>query len=109
MAPPDTFELDPREKNPGFHEFATDWLTRFRRGKSRAHRSEVAEYLLTHHALPFLKDYRLDEIDYAVLSSLVARRLQRNDEIEQARAAGVTLKNRNGAAAPNRRARGRST
>jgi integrase len=93
--PPDTFELDPREKNPGFHEFATDWLTRFKRGKSQR-TGELAEYLLTHHALPFLKDYRLDEIDYAVLSSLVARRLQRNDEIEQARAAGVTLKNRNG-------------
>ena len=31
-----------------------------------------------------------------MLSSLVARRLQRNDEVEQARAAGVTLKNRNG-------------
>jgi integrase len=93
--PPDTFELDPRERNPGFHEFATDWLTRFKRGKSQR-TAEVAEYLLTHHALPFLKDYRLDEIDYAVLSSLVARRLQRNDEIEQARAAGVKLKSRNG-------------
>ena len=93
--PPDAFELDPREKNPGFHEFATDWLARFRRGKRETTAAKV-EYLLTHHALPFLKDYRLDEIDYAVLSSLVARRLQRNDEIEQARAAGVVLKGRGG-------------
>ena len=29
--PPNTFELDPREKNPGFHEFASDWLKRYRR------------------------------------------------------------------------------
>jgi integrase len=93
--PPDTFELDPREKNPGFHELATDWLTRFKRGKD-ANTTAKVEYLLSHHALPYLKDYRLDEIDYAVLSSLVARRLQRNDEIEEARAAGVTLKDRIG-------------
>ena len=93
--PPDAFDLDPREKNPGFHEFATDWLARYRRGKRETTAAKV-EYLLTHHALPFLKDYRLDEIDYAVLSSLVARRLQRNDEIEQARAAGVVLKGRDG-------------
>ena len=88
--PPDTFELDPREKNPGFHEFATDWLIRFSRGK-RPRTAETAEYLLTHHALPFLKDYRLAEIDYSVLSALVSRRLQKNEEIEAARAAGVVL------------------
>lgn len=29
--PPNTFELDPRERNPGFHEFASDWLKRYRR------------------------------------------------------------------------------
>jgi hypothetical protein len=93
--PPDAFELDPRKKNLGFHEFATDWLTRLRRGKRETTAAKV-EYLLTHQALPFLRNYRLDEIDYAVLSSLVARRLQRNDEIEQASAAGVVLKGRDG-------------
>ncbi len=93
--PPDTFELDPREKNPGFHEFATDWLARFRRTVA-ARTAEHAEYLLSHHALPFLKDYRLDEIDYAVLSSLVSRRLQKNEEIEQARAVGLSIKDSRG-------------
>ncbi len=29
--PPNAFELDPREKNPGCHEFAGDWLKRYRR------------------------------------------------------------------------------
>jgi len=93
--PPNTFELDPREKNPGFHEFATDWLKRFRR-TVKPRTAETAEYLLTHHALPFLRDYRLDEIDYSVLSALVTRRLERNDEIAAARAAGVTLRARGG-------------
>src|SRR5450755_1680132 len=36
--PPNTFELDPREKNPGFHEFASDWLKRYRRTVGRIHR-----------------------------------------------------------------------
>ena len=36
--PPNTFELDPREKNPGFHEFASDWLKRYRRTVDRIHR-----------------------------------------------------------------------
>jgi len=29
--PPSTFSLDPREKNPAFHGFASDWFKRYRR------------------------------------------------------------------------------
>ena len=59
---------------------------------------DKAEYLLSHHLLPFLHAYLLDEIDYAVLSAYVAHKLERNEEIESAREAGVTLRDRSGRA-----------
>ena len=93
--PPNTFELDPREKNPGFHEFASDWLKRYQRTVDESTANKV-EYLLSHHLLPFLHTYRLDEIDYAVLSAYVANKLERNEEIESAREAGVTLRDASG-------------
>jgi integrase len=93
--PPNNFELDPRERNPGFHEFASDWLKRYRRiVKPRT--AELAEYLLSHHILPFLHEYRLAEIDYAVLSAFVAHKLERNEEIAVAKEAGLTLHDRRG-------------
>ncbi len=95
--PPNTFELDPRERNPGFHEFASDWLDRYRRTVDESTAGKV-EYLLSHHLLPFLHTYRLDEINYAVLSAYVAHRLQQNEEIESAREAGVTLRDSRGRA-----------
>jgi len=93
--PPNTFELDPREKNPGFHEFASDWLKRYRRTVDGSTADKV-EYLLSHHLLPFLHTYRLDEIDYAVLSAYVANKLERNEEIASAREAGVTVRDASG-------------
>ncbi|MGA2013838.1 MAG: hypothetical protein ABSH51_25355 [Solirubrobacteraceae bacterium] len=55
-------------------------------------------HLLSHHLLPFLHNYRVDEIDYAVLSAYVALKLERNEEIESARQAGVTLRDSAGRA-----------
>ncbi len=97
--PPNRFELDPREKNPGFHEFASDWLRRYRRTVDPS-TADTAEYMLSHHLLPFLHTYRLDEIDFGVLSAYAAHKLERNEEIEAARTAGVTL--RDGAGRPRR-------
>ena len=97
--PPNTFELDPREKDPGFHEFASDWLKRYRRTVDES-TADTAEYMLSNHLLPFLHTYRLSEIDYAVLSSYVAHKLERNEEIDAACEAGVTL--RDGAGRPLR-------
>jgi integrase len=97
--PPNTLELDPREKNPGFHEFASDWLKRYRRTVDES-TANTAEYMLSHHLLPFLHTYRLDEIDFAVLSAYVGHKLERNEEIEAAGEAGVTL--RDGAGRPRR-------
>jgi integrase len=93
--PPDTFELDPRERNPGFHEFASDWLKRYRR-IVRPRTADLAGYLLSCHILPFLHEYRLGEIDYAVLSAFIAHKLERNEEVLQAREAGVTLRDGRG-------------
>src|SRR5579884_481473 len=95
--PPNGFELDPREQDPGLHEFASDWLSRYRR-TVRPRTSESAEYLLRRHLLPYLHPYRLSEIDYALLSSYVAKKLEQNEEIEEARAAGITLHDRHGRA-----------
>ena len=97
--PPNTFELDPREKDPGFHEFASDWLKRYRRTVDES-TADTAEYMLSHHLLPFLHTYRLSEIDYAVLSAYVAHKLERNEEIATAHEAGVTM--RDGAGRPRR-------
>ena len=62
--------------------------------------ADTAEYMLSHHLLPFLHTYRLTEIDYAVLSAYVAHKLERNEEIEAAREAGVTVQD--GAGRPRR-------
>ena len=93
--PPNVFELDPREQNPGFHEFASDWLKRYRRTVD-ASTTDTAEYMLSHHLLPFLHTYRLGEIDYGVLSAYVAHKLERNGEVEAAREAGVTVRDGRG-------------
>ena len=57
--PPNAFELDPREQDPGLHEFASDWLARYRR-TVRPRTAESAEYLLRRHLLPYLHPYRLE-------------------------------------------------
>jgi integrase len=88
--PPNTFELDPREKNPGFHEFASDWLKRYRRTVDQS-TADTAEYMLSNHLLPYLHEYRINQIDYAVLSAYVEHKLERNEEIGRAKEAGVTL------------------
>jgi integrase len=93
--PPNTLELNPREKDPGFHEFASDWLKRYRRTVDES-TADTAEHMLNHHLLPFLHTYRLSEIDYAVLSAYVAHKLERNEEIAAACKAGVTLHDRAG-------------
>ncbi len=71
--PPNTFGLDPREKNPGFHEFASDWLRRYRRTVDPS----TAEYTLSHHLLPFLHTYRLDEPAFPQIYAKVLRRRDR--------------------------------
>ncbi len=93
--PPNSLRLDPRESDPGFHEFASDWLKRYRRTVDTS-TADTAEYMLSHHLLPFLHTYRLSELTYSVLSAYVAHKLERNEEIEAAREAGVTLRDSQG-------------
>src|SRR5450631_4397650 len=52
--------------------------------------------MLSHHLLPFLHTYRLDEIDYAALAAYCAHKLERNEEVESAREAGITLRDGRG-------------
>lgn len=98
--PPMGHAVDPGEKDPGFHEFATDWFTRYRQTVKRR-TAEIAQNMLGRHALPFLHPYRLSEIDYALLATYVEQKLKRNDEIARAAEVGVTLRD---AAGQRRRA-----
>ena len=95
--PPNAVELDPREQDPGLHEFASDWLPRYRR-TVRPRTGESAEYLLRRHLLPYLHPYRLSEIDYVLLSSYVTKKLEQNEQVSGARAAGINLRDRHGRA-----------
>ena len=74
-------------------------MKRYRRTVD-ASTADTAEYMFSHQLLPFLHTYRLDEIDYAMLSAYVAHKLERNEEIEAAREAGVTVQD--GAGRPRR-------
>ena len=93
----------PTSRQPGhdiFHEFATDWFTRYRQ-TVKPRTAEIAQNMLGRHALPFLHPYRLSEIDYALLASLREQKLKRNDEIAHAAEVGMTLRD---AAGQRRRA-----
>ena len=98
--PPNTFKLDPHDKDPGFHEFASGWLERYRR-TVKPRTAQTAESLLARHALPYLHPYTLAQIDYALLSSYVAHKLEHNDQIDQAAAVGLARRDAHGR--PSRR------
>ncbi len=51
---------------PTFHRFATDWLGA-RQPELRPRTVKDYTWSLSHHLLPFFKDYRLDEIDAALV------------------------------------------
>jgi len=57
---------------------------------------EHRDNLLSRYVLPFLHEYRLAEIDYAVLSAFVAHKLERNQEVARPGEAGVTLRDGRG-------------
>ena len=89
--PPTGHAVDPGEKDPGFHEFASDWFTRYRQ-TVKPRTAEIAQNMLSRHALPYLHPYRLSDIDYVLLATYVEQKLKRNDEIALAAEVGVTLR-----------------
>jgi integrase len=58
---------------PTFHEFASEWLAA-RKPELRPRTVVDYEWALTHHLLPFFKDYRLPEISMANVDRYKARK-----------------------------------
>jgi integrase len=64
----------PRQ-TPTFHQFASEWL-RAREPELRPRSVADYEWCLSHHLLPFFKDYRLDEIDIASVDRYKALKIR---------------------------------
>jgi hypothetical protein len=80
---------------PSFHRLASGWLKR--------RRHELAEttfkdyrWRLVRHLLPFFAEHRPSEITLDVVDRYIERQLQQRQEILDAMAAGVRLKDHNG-------------
>ena len=80
---------------PSFHRLASGWLKR--------RRHELAEttfkdyrWRLVRHLLPFFAEYRPSEITLDVVDRYIEQQLQQRQEILDAMAAGVRLRDRNG-------------
>ena len=80
---------------PSFHRLASGWLKR--------RRHELAEttfkdyrWRLVRHLLPFFAEYRPSEITLDVVDRYIERQLQQRQEILDAMAAGVRLRDHNG-------------
>ena len=80
---------------PSFHRLASRWLKR--------RRHELAEttfndyrWRLVRHLLPFFADYRPSEITLDVVDHYIEQKLQQRQDILDAMAAGVRLRDHNG-------------
>ena len=103
-APP----LDPNDRDPTFHEFATFWLEE---KEADLDRSTYADYLnlLTNHLLPTFHDRRLSEIDYEAIRAYRTARLARRCETQARERGGRTTPRPPRAARCDRSEHGRST
>jgi integrase len=90
-APP----LDPGDRDPIFHEFATFWLEEH---EADLERSTYDDYrnLLTNHLLPAFHDKRLSEIDYEAIKAYRTARLREGARRKRAAEAGAPLRDRRG-------------
>jgi integrase len=90
-APP----LDPNDRDPTFHEFATFWLEE---KEADLDRSTYEDYLnlLTNHLLPTFHDRRLSEIDYEAIRAYRTARLREGARRRRASEAGAPLRDRRG-------------
>ena len=90
-APP----LDPSDRDPTFHEFATFWLDE---KEADLERSTYEDYLnlLTNHLLPAFHDKRLSEIDYEAIRAYRTARLREGARRRRASEAGAPLRDRRG-------------
>lgn len=72
-----------RTDDPSFHEFASGWYERKRRGVDDDTRDDY-EWRLSNHLLPFFKSYRLSEIDIDAVERYIAAKLTERDELREA-------------------------
>jgi integrase len=87
--------LDPNDRDPTFHEFATFWLEE---KEADLERGTYDDYLnlLTNHLLPAFHDRRLSEIDYEAIRAYRTTRLREGARRRRAREAGVPLRDSRG-------------
>jgi len=93
--PAPTPSLDPGDRDPIFHEFASFWLEE---KEADLDRSTYDDYrnLLTNHLLPAFHDKRLSEIDYEAINAYRTARLREGARRKRASEAGVPLHDRHG-------------
>ncbi|HEY4277597.1 MAG TPA: tyrosine-type recombinase/integrase [Conexibacter sp.] len=93
--PPAPPPLDPGDRDPIFHEFATFWLEE---KEADLDRSTYDDYLnlLTNHLLPAFHDKRLTEIDYEAIKAYRTARLREGARRRRASEADAPLHDRRG-------------
>ena len=87
--------LDPNDRDPTFHEFATFWLDE---KEADLDRSTYDDYLnlLTNHLLPEFHERRLSEIDYEAIRAYRTARLRERARRKRASEAGAQLRESRG-------------
>jgi integrase len=87
--------LDPADRDPIFHEFATFWLDE---KEADLEGSTYDDYrnLLTNHLLPAFHDRRLSEIDYEAIKTYRTARLREGARRKRATEADAPLHDRRG-------------
>jgi len=73
--PAEPAAVEPPAEVPTFHVFASEWLAG-REGVIRPRTIADYEWCLSHHLLPFLAKYRLDEIDVATVDRYKALKIR---------------------------------
>jgi integrase len=80
---------------PTLHRFASDWLEA-RRGQLSENTYKDYLWRLTHHLLPFFRDYRPSEVDIELVDRYRAHKLAEREEIREALSAGADLRDEHG-------------
>jgi integrase len=88
--PPDTMPVAEASSDPTFHEFASEWFEATK-GEWREKTRLDYEWQLTHHLLPFFRDYRLSQITVREIDRYRQRKVAEGEKITAAAASGRPL------------------
>jgi integrase len=88
-------DIDPDERNPTLHEFATVWFDRHMVDLDQS-TTESYSHVLSRYVLPEFKDHRLTEITYESVMRWRDRLRKESAQLELAKRNGVTLLDKHG-------------